>query len=112
MSSPAKYMPSYTSNELSFSLRPQNKLSLPGALAARRNFQAQTSKFNIAGIQSEATTTAGTKWPSSGVWTVADFSPSALAGPPGRPRPNVEISAAVMAPLLGHMAQAVIADSD
>ena len=43
--------------------------------AARRNFHAQAKKFNIAGIQSEATTTAGTKCPSSGAGTATEFSP-------------------------------------
>ena len=63
---------------------------LPGSwvLAARRNFQAQASKFNITGIQSEATTTAATKWPSSGAWTVAEFSTFELGRPCGPAKPK------------------------
>ena len=63
---------------------------LPGCwvLAARRNFQAQASKFNITGIQSEATTTAATKWPSSGAWTVAEFSTFELGRPCGPAKPK------------------------
>ena len=78
-------------------------------LAARRNFQAQARKFNITGIQSEATTTAATKWPSSGAWTVAEFSTFELGWPAG---PNVEISATVQAPLLGHIVAAMVVASD
>ena len=41
-----------------------------------------------------------------------NFQPLALAGPTGRPRPNVEISAAVQAPLLGHIVLAIVVASD
>ena len=68
----------------------QSASKLPGSwvLAARRNFQAQASKFNITGIQSEATTTAATKWPSSGAWTVAEFSTFELGRPCGPAKPK------------------------
>ena len=68
--------------------QPAIKLPSSWVLAARRNFQAQASKFNITGIQSEATTTAATKWPSSGAWTVAEFSTFELGRPCGPAKPK------------------------
>ena len=44
-------------------------------IPASQIFLAQVRKFKIAGIQSEATITAATKWPSSEAWTMAEFSP-------------------------------------
>ena len=41
-----------------------------------------------------------------------NFQPSNLAGPAGRPSPNVEISATVQAPLLGHIVAAMVVASD
>ena len=41
-----------------------------------------------------------------------NFQPSNLAGPAGRPSPNVEISATVQAPLLGHIVAAMVAASE
>jgi len=74
-------------------------------LAARQNFQAQASKFNITGIHSETTSIAATKWPSSGAWTVAELSTF-------EPSPNVEISATVHAPLLCHIVAAMLVASE
>ena len=41
-----------------------------------------------------------------------NFQPSNLAGPAGRPSPNIEISATVQAPLLGHIVAAMVVASD
>ena len=45
-----------------------------------------------------------------GQWQISQ--PSNLAGPAGRPSANVEISATVQAPLLGHVVAAMVVASD
>ena len=60
-----------------------NPSPCPKRLAARRNFQAQAIKFNIAGIQSEATATAGTKCPSTEARTSTEFATLRLGRPSG-----------------------------
>ena len=52
-------------------------------IPASRNFLAQVRKFKIAGIQSEATITAATIWPSSEACTMADISTFGLGRPEG-----------------------------